>query len=109
MRTTIHRLDAKLSGLSLVDPLDRQAFDELEEVRAKMRMVDVWLKRPRGKIGSADTIGDARLDAQEALRVAGAEQAVPGCRDPKSAQEGSASLAEPEDQRRMTTRPADDY
>ena len=53
MRSTLNKLNAKLQAITLDDPLDQQCFDELEDVRAKMRMVDVWIRSSSNRASSA--------------------------------------------------------
>ena len=56
---TLTRLHTLLATIKLDDPLDQRCFDALDDVRARMRMVDVWLKG-RSKAGSdADADGGA--------------------------------------------------
>ena len=56
---TLTRLHTLLGTIQLDDPLDQRCFDALDDVRARMRMVDVWLKG-RSKAGSdADADGGA--------------------------------------------------
>ena len=54
--TTLKRLQVNLAELTLDDPLDQASFDQLDEIRAKMRMIDVWLK---GASGSSRPQGQA--------------------------------------------------
>ena len=53
---TLTRLQAILDTLTLTDPTDQKSFDQLEEVRAKMRMIDIWLHKVQS---SDETTSDA--------------------------------------------------
>ena len=43
MRSTLNSAAESLGRISLEDPLDQGCFDLIEDVRAKMRMVELWL------------------------------------------------------------------
>ena len=46
IRRTLGRLDTSLAAVSLDDPRDQKCFDDLEDIRAKMRLVELWLRGP---------------------------------------------------------------
>jgi hypothetical protein len=46
MRNTLATLSESLAAISLDDPLDQNCFDALEDARAKMRMIDIWMRGP---------------------------------------------------------------
>jgi len=59
---TLTRLHTLLATIKLDDPLDQRCFDALDDVRARMRMVDVWLKG-RSKAGSDADADDGAASA----------------------------------------------
>ena len=61
MRRTLVTLQSTLAALRL-DPSDAACFESLEEVRAKMRMVDSWLKGGRARAtGAPQSSGTTEL------------------------------------------------
>ena len=59
MKSALLRLEALLGSITLHDPRDESCFDKLEDARAKMRHVDVWLRGPTGLARFAARSGDA--------------------------------------------------
>ena len=51
--STLIRLQPALAAIKLDDPLDQKCFNELDDIRAKMRMVDLWLKGLRSRVSGA--------------------------------------------------------
>ena len=48
IRSTLARLEVLLASISFTEPRDEKCFDDFEDARAKMRMLDVWLHGPTG-------------------------------------------------------------
>lgn len=68
IRGTLTRLAEALAAIRLDDPLDQDAFDALDDARAKMRLVDVWLRGPSGPL-AAGSQGNATVSADRGARL----------------------------------------
>ena len=74
MLGTLRRLDETLGRISLDDPRDQRCFDELEEARAKMRMVALWLRAapPSAPADAPGASGAASAGGAAAAQLGGA-------------------------------------
>lgn len=60
MRRTLTAVQSRIADIRL-DPSDEACFESLEEVRAKMRMVDSWLKGSRTRAEAQQSSGTTEL------------------------------------------------
>jgi len=60
MRRTLTAVQSRIADIRL-DPSDEACFEALEEVRAKMRMVDAWLKGSRTRAEAQQSSGTTEL------------------------------------------------
>ena len=67
MVSTLTRLRESLSSISLDDPLDQRTFDVIDEVRAKMRMIELWLRgSPAGRAAARTAAAGAGVSTAAA-------------------------------------------
>ena len=76
MMSTLRRLKEKLAAISLDDPLNQQCFDDLDDARAKMRMVDVWMRSARNSGGSSRASGPAQPSPDRAVATRAGHRAI---------------------------------
>ena len=76
MMSTLRRLKEKLAAISLDDPLNQQCFDDLDDARAKMRMVDVWMRSARNSGGSSRASGPTQPSPDRAVATREGHRAI---------------------------------
>ena len=81
IHTTLMYLTEALAAIRLDNPLDQRDFNALDEARAKMRLVEVWLRGQTGLLVSSP--GSESAEAPDGTKGQPPRARVrPGAQDP---------------------------